>query len=555
MVTKTTDQYINFARKYRPTNFSELYGQEVLTKILSYTILKNRISQGYLLTGIRGVGKTTSARIIAKTINCTNLIVEGDSIKPCESCQNCSSFNKNNHPDIIEIDAASKTSVDDIRKIIESSEYKPLIARYSIFIIDEVHMLSKGAFNALLKILEEPPAHVIFIFATTEPQKIPLTVISRCQRYDLRRLTFDEIFQLLQFIAKKEQLNVEIEAMRIIASRSDGSARDAVSVLDQATSLAAGYLITPEIVYQILGLVDTASIVKFFEYIIQKDAAKSIDLVNNLYMSSANLETFVALVADFTAYLNKIKILYSNDLENGDNKQGVSELGVHEVREYANTPQVFAKTNSSKQNSIPNYQNPIYVSFNDNVTNILTKITLPQLSIIWQIYSKGIIEMRTSHNQLIEAEMLVIKSIYSQMLPSLEELAEYNDGEQLEQPVLQQSTQNYQITALLIDFLEFLHLHNEMEVYYRLLNQVELKSFVLQTIEIAGSDLNTKIKEQIANLLFAWSGKTWNVIITKQLKIITLKEQLLNKVKSSQDWKILTQHFPNVTISDILLEN
>lgn len=507
-VTKTTDQYINFARKYRPTNFSELYGQEVLTKILSYTILKNRISQGYLLTGIRGVGKTTSARIIAKNINCTNLVVEGDSIKPCENCQNCSSFNKNNHPDVIEIDAASKTSVDDIRKIIENSEYKPLIARYSIFIIDEVHMLSKGAFNALLKILEEPPAHVIFIFATTEPQKIPLTVISRCQRYDLRRLTFDEVFQLLQFIAKKEQLNVEIEALRIITSRSDGSARDAVSVLDQATSLAAEDLITPEIVYQILGLVDTASIVKFFEYIIQKDAAKSIDLVNNLYMSSANLETFVALVADFTTYLSKIKIL-------------------------------------------PNYQSPIYVSFNDNVTNILTKITLPQLSIIWQIYSKGIIEMKTSHNQLIEAEMLVIKSIYSQMLPSLEELVEYNDGEQLEQPVLQQSTRNYQITG----FLEFLHLHNEMEIYYRLLNQVELKSFVLQTIEIAGSDLNTKIKEQIANLLFAWSGKTWNVIITQQLKIITLKEQLLNKVKSSQDWKILTQHFPNVTISDILLKN
>ncbi|MCC8371930.1 MAG: DNA polymerase III subunit gamma/tau [Rickettsia endosymbiont of Pseudomimeciton antennatum] len=503
-MTKTIDQYISFARKYRPANFYELYGQEVLTKTLNYTIQKDRISQGYLLTGIRGVGKTTAARIIAKTINCTNQIVEGNHIKPCKDCQNCNSFNKNNHPDIIEMDAASKTSVDDIRKIIESSDYKPLIGRYSIFIIDEVHMLSKGAFNALLKILEEPPAHVIFIFATTEPQKIPLTVISRCQRYDLRRLTFDDIFQLIQEIAKKEQIKVEIEALKIIAARSDGSARDAVSVLDQATSLGAGEIITPEIVYQILGLVDTASIVKFFEYIIQKDAAKSIDLVNQLYMSSANLEIFVALVADFSAYLSKVKML-------------------------------------------PDCQNPIYLPFKDQVTTILTKITLPQLSIIWQIYSKGIIEMKTSHNQLIEAEMLVIKSIYSQMLPSLEELVDiHNDGTQLEQ-----SIQNYQVT----DFLEFLHLQNEMEIYYRLLNQVELKAFALQTIEIAGNDLNSKIKEQIGNLLFAWSGKSWDVIITKQLKIITLKEQLTNKVKSSKDWEILTKHFPNITISDILLKN
>ncbi len=501
-MTKATDLYINFARKYRPTNFSELYGQEVLTKVLSYTIIKNRISQCYLLTGVRGVGKTTSARIIAKTINCTNLVIKGYSIMPCNNCHNCSSFSNNNHPDIIEIDAASKTSVDDIRKIIESSEYKPLIARYTVFIIDEVHMLSKGAFNALLKILEEPPTHVIFIFATTEPQKIPLTVISRCQRYDLRRLTFDEILQLIQSIVKKEQLKVEIDALRIIASRSDGSARDAVSVLDQATSVAAGESITPKIIYQILGLVDTASIVKFFEYIIQKDAIKSIDLVNHLYDSSANLEIFVALIADFTAYLSKIKIS-------------------------------------------PNYHNPIYESFNNNITNILTKVTLSQLSIIWQIYSKGIMEIKSSHNQLIEAEMLVIKSIYSQMLPSLEELTDiYNNSDQLEQC-------DYKIT----DFLEFLYLHNEIELYYRLLNQVELKVFSHHTIEIAGSDLNTKIKEQIASLLFVWSNKTWNVIITKQLKIITLKEQLINKVKLSQDWKVLTKHFPNVMISDILLKN
>ncbi len=509
-MTKSANQYINFARKYRPTNFSELYGQEVLTKILSYAIIKNRISQGYLLTGIRGVGKTTSARIIAKTINCTNLIVEVNNIKPCENCHNCLSFNKNNHPDIIEIDAASKTSVDDIRKIIESSDYKPLISKYTVFIIDEVHMLSKGAFNALLKILEEPPEHIIFIFATTEPQKIPLTVISRCQRYDLRRLTFDEISQLLDEIAKKEQLKIEAEAIRVIASRSDGSARDAVSILDQATSLGIDELITTKMIYQILGLVDTANIVEFFDYIIQKDVAKAINLVNDLYNHSANLEIFISSVADFIAHLSKVKLL-------------------------------------------PNYQDPIYQSFTDQVQSILNRVTFPQLSIIWQIYSKGIIEMKISHNQLIEAEMLTIKSIYSQILPSIEELTDIsNDLAESEPEKLGSSisTQNYQIT----DFLSYLHANNEIEIYYLLLNQVEIKTFSPDKVQIAGDNLNSNIQDQISHLLSEWTGKSWRVTITKQQKIITLKEQLLNQVKSSQDWEILTKYFPDITISDILLQ-
>ncbi|CAN7942364.1 unnamed protein product, partial [Ixodes pacificus] len=262
--------YIPFARKYRPNNFAELQGQEVLVKVLSYTILNDRLAGGYLLTGIRGVGKTTSARIIAKTVNCSALITENTTIKTCEECTNCISFNNHNHPDIIEIDAASKTSVDDIRRIIESAEYKPLQGKHKIFIIDEVHMLSKGAFNALLKTLEEPPPHIIFIFATTEVQKIPATIISRCQRYDLRRLSFEEIFKLLEYITKKENLKTDIEALRIIAYKSEGSARDAVSILDQAASMSAksDNIISPQVINQMLGLVDSSFIIEFVECII-----------------------------------------------------------------------------------------------------------------------------------------------------------------------------------------------------------------------------------------------------------------------------------------------
>ncbi|WP_108783935.1 DNA polymerase III subunit gamma/tau [Wolbachia endosymbiont of Bemisia tabaci] len=269
----SNNQYIPFARKYRPSSFAELHGQEVLVKVLSYTILNNRLAGGYLLTGIRGVGKTTSARIIAKAVNCSALITQGNDIKTCEQCVNCVSFNNHNHSDIIEIDAASKTSVDDIRRIIESAEYKPLQGKYKIFIIDEVHMLSKGAFNALLKTLEEPPPHVIFIFATTEVQKIPATIISRCQRYDLKRLSFEEIFKLLEYIVKEESLKTDIEALRVIAYKSDGSARDAVSILDQAASLSAksDSMITRQAINQMLGLVDNNVILEFSEYIVNRD--------------------------------------------------------------------------------------------------------------------------------------------------------------------------------------------------------------------------------------------------------------------------------------------
>lgn len=383
----SSNNYVPFARKYRPNGFAELHGQEVLVKVLSYTILNNRLAGGYLLTGIRGIGKTTSARIIAKAVNCSTLIAENNDIKTCEQCVNCTSFNNHNHPDIIEIDAASKTSVEDIRRIIESSEYKPLQGKYKIFIIDEVHMLSKGAFNALLKTLEEPPLHVIFIFATTEVQKIPATIISRCQRYDLRRLSFEEIFKLLEHIAKEESLKIDAEALRIIAYKSEGSARDAVSILDQAASMSAksGSVITGQTINQMLGLVDSNSIIEFVEYITNRDVVNSISLINKLYNSSVNLEIFIESVSEFVAYLNKAKML-------------------------------------------PNYNMPLYESFNDRIKNILDKISFPHLSILWQIYSKGVAEVKISYNQLIETEMLVIKSIYSSSLPIIEDLHDNSEN-------------------------------------------------------------------------------------------------------------------------------
>ncbi|MGX6960508.1 MAG: DNA polymerase III subunit gamma/tau [Rickettsia endosymbiont of Pentastiridius leporinus] len=504
----SNSQYIPFARKYRPGSFAELHGQDVLVKVLSYTILNNRLSGGYLLTGIRGVGKTTSARIIAKAVNCSSLITEDSTIKTCETCINCTSFNNHNHPDIIEVDAASKTSVEDIRRIIESSEYKPLQGKYKIFIIDEVHMLSKGAFNALLKTLEEPPPHVIFIFATTEVQKIPTTIISRCQRYDLKRLNFEEIFNLLEYIVKAENLKTDIEALRVIAYKSDGSARDAISILDQAASMSAksGNIIDKQTINQMLGLVDGSVVIEFLEYIVNRDVEKAINLANRLYGSSVNLELFIESAADFIAYLNKVKML-------------------------------------------PNYCLPIYESFNDKIKAILAKTSFPHLSILWQIYNKGVAEIKISYNQLTETEMLIIKSIYSVSLPLAEDSPNINNNS------LPVSNQEIKKKFEIVDFLKYLYENNEIEIYYFLLNNLEVKSFVENKLEFVSLEVTSKMKKQIEDLLFAFSKERFEVIITKKQQNLTLKTQLIDKIQTSQDFNLIKKHFPDSKILDILLKN
>ena len=219
------------ALKYRPQVFSDLIGQDVIAETIYNSIKQNKVPNAYLFTGIRGVGKTTTARIVAKALNCENGI---DNLCKNELCENCSSISQSNHIDVLEMDAASKTGVDDVRDLIEFSRYGPTTAKYKIFIIDEVHMLSKQAFNALLKTLEEPPEYLKFIFATTEIKKIPITVVSRCQRFDLSRVKANELFEFIKKIKEKENGNATDEALKLIVKISEGSVRDALSLLDRA---------------------------------------------------------------------------------------------------------------------------------------------------------------------------------------------------------------------------------------------------------------------------------------------------------------------------------
>ncbi|MBI2092629.1 MAG: DNA polymerase III subunit gamma/tau [Deltaproteobacteria bacterium] len=284
--------YQVIARKYRPQRFADIVGQEHITKTLQNSFTAGRLHHAYLLTGIRGIGKTTLARIFAKILNCKEPII-GEAPEPCNKCPSCVDITGGNSIDVQEIDGASNTGVDDVREIRERVKFLPAVGKYKIYIIDEVHMLSTAAFNALLKTLEEPPAHVIFIFATTEVQKIPATILSRCQRYDFRRITPPKIIEMLKVIAASEGVSADEECLQIIAAEAEGSMRDAESLFDQAIAFA-GKKLTYEHLKDLLGFLDRKQIVSALSSIVSRNAKNLLAIADELFKSGDNLNRFVA---------------------------------------------------------------------------------------------------------------------------------------------------------------------------------------------------------------------------------------------------------------------
>lgn len=377
-------QYQPLAIKYRPKGFANLMGQDVLARTLSSAIINNRIASAYLLTGIRGVGKTTSARIVATAINCENKKINGTEVEACGECANCKSVKAGNHPDIIEIDAASRTSVDDVRQIIESSEYKSFLGKYKIFIIDEVHMLSKNAFNALLKTLEEPPKNVLFIFATTEVNKIPITILSRCQRFDLRRLSPEEIEALIAKISESEGIKFEKEALILIAAKSEGSARDAISMLDQASLLASAHnngIVSLDLTREMLAITSLDLVIEFIENILSQEVGKVLSVISQVNSNSGDILYFLENVLDVIGYLTKLA-------------------------------------------STKDYSENLYSTYNEKLAKISKDYSVAIFTMIWQIFSKSIPEIKSSHNQFLSVEMAAIKAIYAVGIPTPLEVIE-----------------------------------------------------------------------------------------------------------------------------------
>lgn len=298
--------YTALYRKFRPDNFADVKGQDHIVTTLTNQIKANRIGHAYLFTGTRGTGKTTVAKIFARAVNCEH----PENGNPCGKCAACRSIAAGTSMNVIEIDAASNNGVDNIREIVEEVSYSPTEGKYKVYIIDEVHMLSIGAFNALLKTLEEPPAYVIFILATTEVHKIPITILSRCQRYDFRRITVDTITDRLQELMKKEQVEVEEKALRYIAKTADGSMRDALSLLDQCIAFHLGQTLTYDKVLDVLGAVDTGVFSRLFRAVIDRDVLQCITLLEDIVMQGRELTQFVT---DFTWYLRNLMLVKASD--------------------------------------------------------------------------------------------------------------------------------------------------------------------------------------------------------------------------------------------------
>ncbi|WP_415836554.1 DNA polymerase III subunit gamma/tau, partial [Palleronia rufa] len=301
--------YQVLARKYRPQTFADLVGQDAMVRVLSNAFEADRIAQAFIMTGIRGTGKTTTARIIAKGMNCVGPDGQGGpTVSPCGACEPCRAIAEGRHVDVMEMDGASQTGVGDIRdNIISTVSYAPASARYKIYIIDEVHMLSTSAFNALLKTLEEPPAHVKFIFATTEIRKVPVTVLSRCQRFDLRRIEPEQMIAMLGRIAAAEGAAVSDEALALIARAAEGSARDAQSLLDQAISHGAGET-TAEQVRAMLGLADRGRVLDLFDMVMRGDAAAALSELSGQYADGADPLAVLRDLAEITHWISVVKI-------------------------------------------------------------------------------------------------------------------------------------------------------------------------------------------------------------------------------------------------------
>ena len=488
-------QYVALARKYRPQTFEDLLGQDALVQTLTNAIQNNRLHHAYILTGIRGVGKTTTARLIARAINCTGPDGKGGpTIHPCGECENCKAIAADRHIDVIELDAASKTGVDDMREILDGVRYKPTMARYKVYIIDEVHMLSKSAFNALLKTLEEPPAHVMFIFATTEIRKVPVTILSRCQRFDLQRISIETLVKLFHKVLAAENIEAEDEALHMVARAADGSARDGLSMLDQAIVLGNGK-IENATVKNMLGLADRQQTFAMYEKLLEGNVAEVLQILHQLYSDGATPMLIIQDLVDITHLLAKVKIIpdYINDSSVGENDREMCK----------------------KLNAAP--------------ISILSKI--------WQMLIKGISELQYANVQIDALEMILMRIAYSANMPTpadllkeLKKKSRVNNLANKPQIVLNSSTciahTNTHIASELTEdgegfelstpeeLVKLLNAKRQMLLLYAVKNDMSFKEFTAGKMRIALSEKADK--DLIANLrkfLAKETGVSWVIDI------------------------------------------
>ncbi len=538
------------ALKYRPKNFDDLIGQDVVAETIINSIKNNKVPNAYLFTGIRGVGKTTIARIVAKSLNCSNGI---ENLCKDNFCENCNAITNSSHIDVLEMDAASKTGVDDVRDLIEFSRYGPTSAKYKIFIIDEVHMLSKQAFNALLKTLEEPPQYesgggLKFIFATTEIKKIPITVVSRCQRFDLSRIKSTELFEFIKKIKDTENGKVTDDALKLIVKISEGSVRDALSLLDRGMlSVEDSEELNLTKALKIFGYFDRSQLINLFQLILEGEENKVIEIYRKIYDQGVEPKIFINDFLELIYYFKNINFLTPESTNFSLNDEEFSK-----IKETSN-----------------NIDNEILILF-------------------WQFTIRTLGELDIVSNQNLSIEMLLLRLMYissskinNQNIIKRDSIkSDEKEGSTLDskkEPINQiknisQEKKNKpeiqtDIKAeekLLIEsfekLIEVCTNNKEMKLKFDLEKNVNLVSFERKRIEISFNDnIDKNFVKDLSLKLFEWTGQRWIITFSKTKGAQSVKEkeqnrkdELLEKSKNSDIYKTVLEKFPDANLIETI---
>jgi len=547
------------ALKYRPSSFRHLIGQEVIAETIHNAIKSNKTPNAYLFTGIRGVGKTTIARIIAKSLNCLKGI---DNLCKDKLCENCEAISKSNHIDVLEMDAASKTGVDDVRDLIEFSRYGPSSAKYKIFIIDEVHMLSKQAFNALLKTLEEPPQYLKFIFATTEIKKIPVTVISRCQRFDLSRVKSDELFKFIKDVKEKEKGKISDEALKLIVKISEGSVRDALSLLDRAMlNENQEKELDLKSAQKIFGYFDKSFLINLFKHLFEGNENEVIKIYRLIYDQGVDPKNFLNDFLEILYYFKNIK-----SLKLDGNNFVINDNEFKEIEKLSN------------------------------------KINSKTLLIFWQFTIKTLDELDIVSNQNLSIEMFLIRLMYltnisnekNQENNSLNEDTYSLKLDKIDNQKINQNNENIEKKNKTIsqiknifqedsatpsnhknenkvkieinsfdDLINACNQKKEIQLKYELENHVNLVSFETQKIEISfNENLDKNFVKNLSFKLYEWTNLRWIIAFSKKKGNPTKKQvdtnnksKILQEIKKGEKYKKVLEIFPDAELIDAELED
>ena len=545
------------ALKYRPQTFDDLIGQDVVAETISNSIKANKVPNAYLFTGIRGIGKTTTARIVAKSLNCSN---GTDNLCKENFCENCTAISNSNHIDVLEMDAASKTGVDDVRDLIEFSRYGPTTAKYKIFIIDEVHMLSKQAFNALLKTLEEPPEYLKFIFATTEIKKIPITVVSRCQRFDLSRIKSFELFNFIKEIKNKENGNASDDALKLIVKISEGSVRDALSLLDRALlTLDKNRELDLSAAQKIFGYFDKSQLITLFELIFEGKEKEVLNTYREIYNQGVEPKIFIN---DFLELLYYFKNINSLDID-GTNFSLNDE-------EFKKIQEISGKVNNETL--------ILFWQFTIKTLEELDIVSNQHLSM--EMFLIRLTHLKEMNKQVLdiddeEASQKTEKVNYASSLQTkddddlfgikdkAETIGQMKNVVQEKDIKIKDEGKEIKLQTKLLnsfdDLLELCSSKKEIKLKYELEKNVNLVSFENKRIEISfNEDLDKDFIKDLSLKLYEWTKERWIITLSKtkgqpskKEEEVNLKKELIDSVKKSSIYRDILQKFPDAELIDI----